>query len=178
MCLKVEHKFEGVTTPCIMQDAVTGRILLQTITATVGARVGTASTARVWCITTITRWLVVILVVLGRLLLRSLQVNGTLVRLFSLEQGSLTSTACHEFELSFINKVLKVHTRVKLDVHRLDVLLAKLLQRLRTLTVDGDAKDTKLTEFNLVAVEQLLYNAVAHVRQDGFHHTAAVASVV
>lgn len=178
MCLKVKHKFEGVTTPCIMQDAVIGRILLQAITATVGARVGTASTARVWCITTITRWLVVILVVLGRLLLRSLQVNGTLVRLFSLEQGSLTSTACHEFELSFINKVLKVHTRVELDVHRLDVFLAKLLQRLRTLTVDGDAKDTKLTEFNLVAVEQLLYNAVAHVRQDGFHHTSAVASVV
>ena len=88
MCLKVKHKFEGVTTPCTMQDAVTGRILLQTITATVGARVGTASTARVWCITTITRWLVVILVVLGRLLLRSLQVNGTLVRLFSLEQGA------------------------------------------------------------------------------------------
>ncbi len=57
MCLKVKHKFEGVTTPCTMQDAVTGRILLQTITATVGARVGTASTARVWCITTITRWL-------------------------------------------------------------------------------------------------------------------------
>lgn len=178
MCLKVKHKFERMTTPCIMQDAVTGRILLQAITATVGARVGTTSTARVWCITTITRWFVVILVVLGRLLLRSLQVNGTLVRLFSLEQGSLTSTACHEFELSFINKVLKVHTRVKLDVHRLDVLLAKLLQRLRTLTVDGDAKDTKLTEFNLVAVEQLLYNAVAHVRQDGFHHTSAVASVV
>ena len=47
MCLKVKHKFEGVATPCIMQDAVTGRILLQTITATVGARVGTASTARV-----------------------------------------------------------------------------------------------------------------------------------
>ena len=69
MCLKVKHKFEGVTTPCTMQDAVTGRILLQAITATVGARVGTASTARVWCITTITRWLVVILVVLGRLLL-------------------------------------------------------------------------------------------------------------
>ena len=54
MCLKVKHKFEGVTTPCTMQDAVTGRILLQAITATVGARVGTASTARVWCITTIT----------------------------------------------------------------------------------------------------------------------------
>ena len=83
-----------------------------------------------------------------------------------------------EFELSFINKVLKVHTRVELDVHRLDVFLGKLLQRLRTLTVDGNAKDTKLTEFNLVAVEQLLYNAVAHVRQDGFHHTSAVASVV
>ena len=138
-----------------------------------------AVTTRVWCITTIARWLVsTVTLVLGRLLLRSLQVNGTLVRLFSLEQGSLTSTACHKFELSFINKVLKVHTRVELDVHRLDVLLAKLLQRLRTLTVDGDAKDTKLTEFNLVAVEQLLYNAVAHVRQDGFHHTSAVASVV
>ena len=28
MCLKVKHKFEGVTTPCIMQDAVTWRDLL------------------------------------------------------------------------------------------------------------------------------------------------------
>ena len=37
MCLKVKRKFEGVATPCTMQDAVTGRILLQTITATVGA---------------------------------------------------------------------------------------------------------------------------------------------
>ena len=36
----------------------------------------------------------------------------------------------------------------------------------------------KLGEFNLVAVEQLLYNAVTHVRQDGFHHTSAVASVM
>ena len=71
-----------------MQDAVTGRILLQAITATVGARVGTASTARVWGITTITRWLGVILVVLGRLLLRSLQVNGSLVRLFSLSKAA------------------------------------------------------------------------------------------
>ena len=180
MCLKVKHNFEGVTTPCIMQDAVTGRALhyanIATIGAAVGTRVGAArATARVWRITTITRWLVV---VLGRLLLRSLQVNGSLVRLFSLEQGSLTGTACHELELSLINKILKVHTRVELDVHRLDVLLAKLLQRLRTLAVDGDAKDTKFTEFNLVAVEQLFYNAVAHVRQDSFHHTAAVASVV
>ena len=37
MCLKVKHKFEEVTTPCTMQDAVTGRILLQAITATIGA---------------------------------------------------------------------------------------------------------------------------------------------
>lgn len=28
MCLKVKHKFLGVTTPCTMQDAVTWRILL------------------------------------------------------------------------------------------------------------------------------------------------------
>ena len=76
MCLKVKHKFEGVATPCTTQDAVTWRALLYANIATVGTRAGTArASARVWCITTITRWLVVTLVVLGRLLLRSLQVN-------------------------------------------------------------------------------------------------------
>ena len=105
-----------------------------------------------WGRTTITRWLVVTLVVLGRLLLRSLQVNGTLVRLFSLEQGSLTSTACHEFELSFINKVLKVHTRVELDVHRLDVLLGEFGVFSITINCEGAESLEKFTEENIKSV--------------------------
>ena len=96
-------------------------LLLHSYLLSVRVAAATSAVTTRWYRTSIARWLVVTLVVLGRLLLRSLQVNGSLVRLFSLEQGSLTSTACHELELSLSNKILKVHTRVELDVHRLDV---------------------------------------------------------
>ena len=90
----------------------------------------------------------------------------------------MSNTTSHELKLSLVNQVLKVHTRVEVDVHRLDVVLAKLLDRLRTLATERDAEYTERTQLNLVAVKQLLHQAVAHVRQDGLHQTTAVGRVV
>lgn len=131
MCLKVKHKFEGVTTPCTMQDAVTWRALLQAITATFAIlRTGTS---RVLTATTLCGIPRAFLLIGSRLLLGSFQVYGSLSFLLSLERCSLGSTTCHGLELSLADEVLEIRTWSEDNVHRLDVVGSKLVHCLSSI---------------------------------------------
>ena len=122
---------------------------------------------------------VILLVLIGalratsvHLVLGSLQVHCCLTRLLRFQRSLLGDTTCHWIELGTVYQVLEVSTRREKDVHRLDVLGCELLNALRPFAADGDSESTQLAQLDLVAVEQLLHQALAHIGDYAFHRTA------
>ena len=122
---------------------------------------------------------VILLVLIGalratsvHLVLGSLQVHCCLTRLLRFQRSLLGDTTCHRIELGTANQVLEVSTWREKNVHRLDVLGCELLDALRPFAADGDSESTQLAQLDLVAVEQLLHQALAHIGDYAFHRTA------
>lgn len=162
MKLKIKHQIDSkeVAAPSPKLGTADGLLLQSCIVAL--ARATTA-----WGTTAIARWLVATVTLILRgigFLLGLRQIDGALASLLCLEGSCLSNTTSHELKLRLVNQVLKVHARIEVDVHRLDVVLGKLLYRLRSLATQRDAEYTKRAQLNLVAIEQLLYQAVAHIR--------------
>ena len=86
--------------------------------------------------------------------------------------------ACHKVELGTSDEVLEVNARGEEDVHRLDVLRGELVERVGAHAADADAEGAQFAQLNLVAVEQLLHQTLAHVRNHSLHRTSAIHSVV
>ena len=87
----MKHQLDSkeVAAPCPKLGTADGLLLHSHVFSSRVAAATRSVVATRWGRTTITRWLVVtVALVLGRLLLRSLQVNGSLVRLFCQEKGS------------------------------------------------------------------------------------------
>ena len=97
--------------------------------------VALARATTAWGTTAIARWLVATVTLILRgigFLLGLRQIDGALASLLCLEGSCLSNTTSHELKLRLVNQVLKVHARIEVDVHRLDVVLGKLLYRLRS----------------------------------------------
>ena len=112
------------------------------------------------------------------LVLRGIKVNDTLAGFLGLQGSSLSHTACYRIELGIVDEVFEVRTRSEQYVHRLDVLRSELVDALRPLTADADDERAKLAQLNLVAVEKLFHQTLAHVTNDTLHRTAAIHPVV
>lgn len=112
------------------------------------------------------------------LVLGGFQVYGGLSRLLGLEGGLLRQAAGHHVEAGLAHQVLEVLARREDDVHLLDVLGREFLHALRALAAQAHAKGTQLAQLNLVAVEQLLHQTLAHVRDDTLHRSPGEHAVV
>ena len=122
----------------------------------------------------------------GRLLRRRIgsalaqcgQIQDIITVLNRLDGSGLDSTTCHEVELGLATQVLEISSRSEEQVHHLDVVGGKLLQRGSGVAADGDTEDAQLAKLHLVAIEQLLHEASAGVAHHALHRTTGKHPVV
>ena len=110
--------------------------------------------------------------------LHGLQVHNSATGLLCPERSGLSCTAGNRIEGGTATEVLEVLTRSEDDVHLLDVGCTEAHQRVRTDRGQADPEAAQFTKLDLVAIQQLFYEAAYGITEDTLHGTATEHTVV
>ena len=156
----------------VLADLTSGRSVATSRSITAGW----SSAAR--SIISLVRRVVVAILCRVWLFLGSFQVNGLGTLLLCLQGCSLSGSACHRSKLSLADEVLKVDTWGKDDVDALDLISGESLAVFCTLAGERNPEVTQLVKLYLLALQEHLHQALAHVGNNALHLTTSIATMV